>query len=138
MDCAGAPGTGSGAWIARGRRALKRRLFAMWAGERIGPIASVAMDWLFLRETIYIKEERMMTRRLFRSEKNKMLFGVCGGLGEFLNIDPTLIRIGFVLFCALGGCGVIVYIIAAILMPLHPRTKVTVEYSEEENRDSSN
>ena len=61
-----------------------------------------------------------MDKKLYRSNKNKMICGVCGGVGEFFNIDPTLVRLGWVVFCALGGSGILAYIIAAIIIPLNP------------------
>ncbi len=61
-----------------------------------------------------------MTKKLYKSNKNKMLCGVCGGVGEFFDIDPTLVRLGWVAFCALGGSGIIAYIIAAIIVPQNP------------------
>lgn len=48
-----------------------------------------------------------------------MLCGVCGGIGEYFNIDPTLIRLAFVLFGCTGG-GILAYIIAAIIIPDGP------------------
>ncbi len=61
-----------------------------------------------------------MKKRLFKSNRDKMLEGVCGGIAEYFNIDPTLVRLGWVLFCALGGSGIIAYIIAAIIIPQPP------------------
>ena len=61
-----------------------------------------------------------MDKRLYRSRENRMLGGICGGIAEYFNIDPTLMRLGWVLFCALGGSGFIAYIIAAIIMPEQP------------------
>ena len=58
-----------------------------------------------------------MEKKLYKSETNKMLAGVCGGIAEYFNIDPTLVRLGWVVFCALGGSGVLAYIIAAIIIP---------------------
>lgn len=58
-----------------------------------------------------------MEKRLYKSIENKMLDGVCGGIAEYFNIDPTLIRLAWVVFCALGGSGIIAYIIAAIIIP---------------------
>ena len=55
--------------------------------------------------------------RLYRSETNKVIAGVCGGLGEYFNIDPTIIRILFILFAFLHGSGLIVYIIMWVLVP---------------------
>ncbi len=61
-----------------------------------------------------------MKKRLYKSNKNKMINGVCGGLAEYFDIDPTLIRLGWVIFCAMGGSGIIAYIIAAIIIPHNP------------------
>ena len=61
-----------------------------------------------------------MEKKLYKSETNKMLAGVCGGIAEYFNIDPTLVRLGWVLFCALGGSGLLAYIIMAIIMPSRP------------------
>ena len=56
-------------------------------------------------------------KRLYKSEKNKILCGVCGGIGEYLNIDPTLIRILWVFFALSLGSGLLAYILACILIP---------------------
>ena len=61
-----------------------------------------------------------MKKKLYKSETNKMLAGVCGGIAEYFNIDPTLVRLGWVVFCALGGSGLLAYIIMAIIMPSRP------------------
>lgn len=61
-----------------------------------------------------------MEKRLYKSNDNKMISGVCGGIAEYFNIDPTLVRLGWVLFSALGGSGIIAYIIAAIIIPKKP------------------
>lgn len=58
-----------------------------------------------------------MNKRLYKSKINKMLCGVCGGIAEYFDLDPTLIRLGWAVFCALGGSGIIAYIIAAIIIP---------------------
>lgn len=58
-----------------------------------------------------------MEKKLRRSAKNTMLAGVCGGIGEYFSIDPTLVRLAWVLFCCLGGSGLLAYIIAAIIIP---------------------
>ncbi|MDD6231550.1 MAG: PspC domain-containing protein [Frisingicoccus sp.] len=61
-----------------------------------------------------------MSKTLYKSDQNKMVDGVCGGIGEYFGIDPTIIRLGWVLFCAMGGSGFIAYIIAAIVIPKRP------------------
>lgn len=58
-----------------------------------------------------------MTKRLYKVEDGKMICGVCGGVAEYFDVDPTLVRLGFVLFALAAGCGVLAYIIAAIIMP---------------------
>ncbi len=57
-------------------------------------------------------------KRLMRSRVNRMLCGVCGGIGEYLNLDPTLVRLIWAL-CSLAsvGMGVILYIVAAVVIP---------------------
>ena len=61
-----------------------------------------------------------MNKRLYKSNENKMVGGVCGGIAEYFDIDPTLVRLGWVLFCDLGGSGILAYIIAAIVIPRRP------------------
>lgn len=61
-----------------------------------------------------------MNKRLYKSNENKMVDGVCGGIAEYFNVDPTLVRLGWILFCALGGSGFLAYIIAAIVIPRAP------------------
>lgn len=55
-------------------------------------------------------------RKLYKSN-NRMLCGVCGGIGEYFHIDPTVIRLLWIIFSVLGGCGILAYIIAAIVIP---------------------
>ena len=62
----------------------------------------------------------MNGKKLYRSDENKMLAGVCGGIAEYFNIDATLVRLGWVVFSLLGGSGLLAYIIAAIIMPERP------------------
>jgi phage shock protein C len=60
-----------------------------------------------------------MERKLYRSNTDKIIAGVCGGLGEYLNVDPTLIRLLFVLAVLAGfGSGVLLYIIMMVIVPL--------------------
>ena len=62
-----------------------------------------------------------MHKRLYKSNENRIIAGVCGGIAEYFDVDPTLIRLGWVVFCAMGGSGLIAYLIAAILMPCQER-----------------
>ena len=61
-----------------------------------------------------------MEKRLYKSNTDKMLDGVCGGIAEYFDLDPTVIRLAWVVFCAMGGCGILAYIIAAIVIPRNP------------------
>ncbi len=61
-----------------------------------------------------------MNKKLYKSNTNKMLEGVCGGIAEYFGVDPTIVRLAWVVFCALGGSGILAYIIAAIIIPSAP------------------
>jgi phage shock protein C len=54
---------------------------------------------------------------LRRSREDRVLFGVCGGLGRYLGIDPVLVRIAFVLLAIFGGAGLLLYLIGLIAIP---------------------
>ena len=58
-----------------------------------------------------------MAKKLVRSRTDTMLGGVCGGLGEYFNVDPVLVRLLFVLFAAFGGAGIPVYIALWLVVP---------------------
>lgn len=66
-------------------------------------------------------------KRLVRSSENRMLLGVCGGLGDYFDVDPTLVRVIFVAGALAVGSTLLVYIVLAIVMPApqmaeaHPR-----------------
>ena len=55
-----------------------------------------------------------MKKRLYKSDTDKKLCGVCAGIAEYFELDPTIIRLAWVVFTLFGGCGIIAYIIAAI------------------------
>ena len=59
----------------------------------------------------------MEQKKLLRSVDNRMVCGVCAGIGNYFNIDPTLIRLVWVLASVVCGSGLLVYIIAAIIIP---------------------
>ena len=60
-------------------------------------------------------------KRLYRSKEDRMVGGVCGGIAEHLSVDPTLIRLLYVLFALTGGSGVLAYIIMLVIIPEKPR-----------------
>ena len=61
-----------------------------------------------------------MERRLYRSQRDRVLGGVCGGLGEYLGLDPTIIRLIFILLALLGGHGILLYLILWLVIPPAP------------------
>lgn len=60
------------------------------------------------------------TRRLYRSDRDRMICGVCGGIGEYFNVDATIIRLLWAVI-ACSGAGVIAYFVAAIIIPRQQR-----------------
>lgn len=59
-------------------------------------------------------------KRLYRNQHNKILAGVCSGLGDYFNIDPVIIRLLWVVLSIFGGAGILIYIIAWIIIPEKP------------------
>lgn len=70
-----------------------------------------------------------MSKRLTRSNKNKLLAGVCGGIAKFLGWDPTIVRILYVLLSILSAAfpGILVYLILWLVMPLEKETEEKTE-----------
>ncbi len=62
----------------------------------------------------------MEQKKLYRSQTDKKIAGVCGGFAEYFNMDSTLVRLLLVLFCLIGGSGILLYIIAWAVMPERP------------------
>ncbi|MBN2043164.1 MAG: PspC domain-containing protein [Candidatus Aenigmarchaeota archaeon] len=60
-------------------------------------------------------------KRLYRSGKDRILGGVCGGMGEYFGIDPVIIRLLFVALTLVWGVGIVMYIICWIVIPRNPR-----------------
>ena len=77
-------------------------------------------------------------KKLYRSWDNRIIAGVCGGLGEYFSIDPTLIRVLFLAFAIIFGGGILLYILLWILIPVAPgaaSTAVDVNPAEEEPQE---
>jgi phage shock protein C len=62
----------------------------------------------------------MNGKKLYRSNTDKMIAGVAGGLGEYLDVDPTIIRLAFALLALIGGHGVLIYLVLWLIVPLSP------------------
>lgn len=64
----------------------------------------------------------LTAKRLMRSSRDKKIAGVCGGLAEYFDIDPTIIRVVWLLAIFLGGTGILAYVILWIVLPVAPLT----------------
>ncbi len=71
-----------------------------------------------------------MEKKLYRSRTNSMIAGICGGLGEYLNVDPTILRIVAVLLVFADGIGLLAYLIGWIIIPRRPYLDEVVVSSE--------
>jgi len=67
-----------------------------------------------------------MTKKLYRSQKDKILGGVCGGIAEYFEVDSTLARLIFILITVLGGAGILIYILFWLLMPKNPEQGIVL------------
>jgi phage shock protein C len=59
-----------------------------------------------------------MEKKLRRSSRNRVIAGVCGGIGAYFGVDPVAVRIALVLFTLFGGAGVLIYLVCWLCMPL--------------------
>ena len=71
-----------------------------------------------------------MEKKIYRSRTNSMIAGVCGGLGEYLNVDPTIIRVVAVLLIFADGIGLLAYLIGWVVIPRRPEMEAEVVTSE--------
>ncbi len=60
-----------------------------------------------------------MQKKLYKSNTDKKIDGVCGGIAEYFDIDPTIVRLAFVLFACMGG-GILAYIVCMLIIPSKP------------------
>lgn len=85
------------------------------------------------------KEEKWsntVPNRLYRAEKNAVIGGVAQGLGEYFNIDPTIIRLLFVLFAIIHGSGVLLYIVLWIVLPTKSKVMNSPEDAKQVIKDN--
>jgi len=78
-----------------------------------------------------------MSKRLYKSSKNKMIAGVCGGIAEYFNIDPTIVRLVVGILCCLKGVGIGLYVLACIIIP-YSDVEEDVDNLKSANVDSDN
>jgi len=80
----------------------------------------------------------MEQARLYRSYKNSVIGGVCGGLGDYLNTDPILFRVLFVVAFLVGGTGLLAYIILWIVIPIEEIPNISGKNPNDESKNSIN
>ncbi|WP_456326948.1 PspC domain-containing protein [Palaeococcus sp. (in: euryarchaeotes)] len=68
-----------------------------------------------------------MSKRLYRSRNNKIFLGVLGGIAEYMEVDPTIVRIIYILLCLAHGAFILLYFLMAIVMPEAPEEDVNLE-----------
>ncbi|HMA59714.1 MAG TPA: PspC domain-containing protein [Halanaerobiales bacterium] len=73
-----------------------------------------------------------MEKKLYRSRESRVIGGVCGGIGEYFEIDPVIVRLVFLILFFVFGVGLITYIIAWIIIPDKPLDQAEVEYEIDE------
>ncbi len=78
-----------------------------------------------------------MEKKLYKSSTNKIVDGVCGGLGEYFNVDPVIVRIVFVILIFWGGVGIVLYIIGMLIIPESPEAKKEKEMAEKLKKDAT-
>ena len=61
-----------------------------------------------------------MQKKLYKAREGKMVAGVCAGIGKYFDVDPTLVRLGWVILALAGGAGILAYLLAAIIIPEEP------------------
>lgn len=76
-----------------------------------------------------------MKERLYRSRGDKMIAGICGGMGEYFKIDPVIIRLVFVILAFIQGIGIIAYILLWIIVPMEGKEKPVKEVVKENIRE---
>ena len=70
-----------------------------------------------------VKKNNTKSKKLYRSEKDSKIFGVCGGFAEYFNLDPTLVRVIWIVCSLLWGLGIIAYLLCALIMPKESEVK---------------
>lgn len=87
-------------------------------GKAIGPDEVVIINGkLYCKECA---EKKGRQKILYRSRKDRMLFGVCGGLAEYIGIDPTIVRVLWVIISFVYGFGILMYIVLTLIVPKEP------------------
>ena len=91
-----------------------------WITHLLGLPSGLLWPTMFLDTTRLSKEVKSMEKKLYKSNTDKKICGVCGGIAEYLNIDSTVVRLVSLLAILCVGCGLLAYIVAALVMPNKP------------------
>lgn len=89
-------------------------------GALIGGVIAYVAAWILVPEGSLLERSRFVGKRLVRSEADRRIAGICGGLAEYLRVDPTLVRLAVVILAIYPGaivCGIIAYVIAWLVIP---------------------
>ena len=76
-------------------------------------------------------------KKIYRSRGDRVIFGICGGIGEYLEVDPNVIRLLWVLFMFMGGAGVLAYIVAYFIIPERTRPRLRCSNCGAPNREDA-
>ena len=76
-----------------------------------------------------------MKKKIYRSESDRRIAGVCGGIGEYFDVDSTLIRLAFVFFVLAAGTGLLAYVIAAIIMPNESDVEMVIKKDSKKKKN---
>jgi len=71
-----------------------------------------------------------MQKRLYRSKDERMIWGICGGLAKYFDVDPTLVRVIWVLTLIFGGWSLLAYVILRFVIPLEPQEAAPADDSQ--------
>jgi phage shock protein C len=87
----------------------------------------------YVQSTHLVNKQTDESKKLYRSKNNQMIAGVCAGLGDYFAIDPTVIRLIFVLATIFGGFGIPIYIVLWIILPEVESGKIGSEETVKKN-----
>jgi len=78
----------------------------------------------------------MSVRKIYRSD-DRVIFGICGGIADYLDVDPNIIRLLWIIFMFMGGAGVLAYIVAYFVIPEYPRPRLRCNNCGTVNEDDA-
>ena len=76
-----------------------------------------------------------MKKRIYRSEADRKIAGVCGGIAEYFEVDSTLVRLAWAIFVLCAGTGIIAYLLAALIIPNESEVETVIKKEEKKKKD---